>query len=145
MQKTNDGLPSREPFEVSLLVFGVVVGAATFFDFVPVPPSIAAQSESHVYGDIVWTLLLIFGAAIALIGIFYPRKKGVVKITPLILEQVGLVFVGGATFIYAVALIVTNGLDRSVYAAGLNMAFCVPALIQGRRIQRRLNAYKAAK
>lgn len=143
MQKQNDGLASREPFEISLLVFGVVVGAATLIDLIPPPPSIAAQTR--VYGDIVWTVLLILGAALALAGIFAPRKKGVVKITPLILEQVGLVFVGGATFIYAVALIVTNGLDRSVYAAGLNMAFCVPALIQGRRIQRRLNAYKAAK
>lgn len=141
--QANDGLPNREPFEVSLLLFGVIVGSATLITLIPAPPAI--QAQTRVFGDLVWVSALVLGAAVALAGIFWPRKLGVVKITPLLLEQVGLVLVAGATFVYAVSLVVTNGFDRSVYAAGLNMAFCIPALIQGRRIQRRLNAFKSLK
>lgn len=102
-----------DPRAVFVLMLCVVSGVPLVFANAT-PGSIESQLDK--FWVVVWGILLTLGALTTLIGTFKMDVDGI------ILEQVGSVAVGGATLIYAGAILATVGLAGSV-PAGITLGF----------------------
>lgn len=131
-------VPERHPYETVLLAVFLVYGVSAITGLAPLPPSIREQVV-HPLFRLTWAALLGLGAGLALAGLVAPRKAGVVKVTPVLLERVGITFVGIANSFYALVLVTTNG-EAALYPAALTAAFGVASLLQARRLRRWLHS-----
>lgn len=104
-------LSGRHPFEIYVLVLCLLVSLPILLGRPATPGSVAALlPEPYAF---FWSVVLAVGSAASLVGIYFKdRAKG------LIIEQLGLAFVGVACVIYSGAILLSIGpLDGSVAAA----------------------------
>lgn len=121
------------PFEVILLAFVFVGRLASLVS--DGPPGIVER----VLGDeliFAWSMLLLVGPVIALIGIFWPGRPS----TSRAIEQFGLIPVAGASLIYAAVLTTQFGktdgaFTTTAFVAGYGIA-SVWRIFQIFRVQR---------
>jgi hypothetical protein len=92
----------RHPFEVAVLAAAALCGAALIATGVS-PRSVAAAMPGLV--QTLWQLGLLGGGVIGLVGAFWPGKLA----AQLGAEAVGVIFLGGATTMYTIALFAVSG------------------------------------
>lgn len=134
----------RNPFEVFLLLFGLVVGAPLLFG-APTPGSTTTLlGPGYVR---VWAWMLVLGCAVTLIGAFWTALAHLVAPsfapTPgaaLLIEQVGLVAVGASSVIYVLGAAAYQGPNRPVVPAGIVAGLAVACLVRAWLIQRWVKA-----
>lgn len=85
--------PSRHPFQVFILVLSVIAGVPMLFGKVPIPGSL--EEALPQWAGTLWAASLTLGAAVTLVGVFWP-----VRLTGHLIEQVGLIAVGSAAVLY---------------------------------------------
>lgn len=125
---------TRNPFEIYLLALSLVSTAPLALGFTRPPTSLS--SELGVWAR-VWGIALCIGSLVALVGIMWRRPKNPIKfsVTGLVVEQVGLVAVGGATIYYATAILLLVG-NRGLVTSGIVLAYGAAAATQAWRIHR---------
>lgn len=146
MPESHLGNARDNPFEMFVLILGVVVGWPLLLG-APAP-----GSTTELLGPFwsrVWAWLLVGGCLIALTGAWWtwwtwltrrlPRLH-LLPSTALLIEQVGLVAVGGGTLIYAVGVISAGGDTGRFIPAGLVAGLGLAALTRARQIQRWVKA-----
>lgn len=136
------GLDSpRNPFEVFLLSFGLVVGSPLLFG-APTPGSTAALLGPTLVR--VWAWMLCVGCLVALTGAWWTWWRWLSRWwswaepdigTALLIEQVGLVAVGVASGIYTWGIVAADGLTGRYIAAGIFAGFGVACLWRAVLIQ----------
>jgi len=124
-------LAGRHPFEIFTLYLAFLTGLPTVVDLAPRPGSIDAELPLAV--AIGWSFVLTLGALVALIGIYW---KG--RVTGLIMEQLGIGFVGVAAAIYVVCVLYAAKGDAA-FAAGVIGGFALSCGWRYRQIQKTLN------
>lgn len=97
-----------DPRAIFILVLSVVSGVPLVFADAT-PGSIEDQLDAAWV--VIWGIMLTIGALTTLIGTLKPNVDGI------ILEQIGSVAVGGATLLYAGAIVAQVGVAGSVPAA----------------------------
>lgn len=126
---------TRHPFEVFLLALSVLSG---------LPVLIAGTAPDSITDALndwaarAWGGGLAIGGAIALLGIYLTRPRPhatKISVTGLVVEQVGLVVVGGACLVYAAAVLLYFGL-QGVGPAGIVLAYGVSCGWRWLQIQR---------
>ena len=127
-------VPERHPYETVILSAFFLYGFASVLGLAPLPPSIREQVIDPIF-RLTWSVLLLLGSGAALAGLITPRKPGVVKVTPILLERVGVTFVGVSLWFYALVLLVTNG-DAATLPAMQSVAFGLASFMQARRLRR---------
>lgn len=145
--------PAREnDFEIFVLVLGVLAGYPLLFG-APVP-----GSTTELLGPVrarVWAWLLVGGCAIALTGAYWTwwgwisrwiRRWQPRTLMGLMIEQVGLVAMGGSSIVYAYGVAsVANFEDLSRYIAGaLVLGMGLAGLRRARRIRRWIRGLEQA-
>lgn len=123
-----------DPRAVFILVLSVISGVPLVFADAT-PGSIEDQLDD--FWVVVWGIMLTLGALTTLIGTLKPNVDGI------ILEQVGSVAVGGATIIYAGAIVAQVGLLGSV-PAGLILGFGLSCLWRWGQLQALLKSAEQA-
>ena len=132
-------LPDRHPYEIYLLIVFAVYGVASLFNLLPTPRSI----DSQVPARELWSAAILIGSLAALWGLAWPRSNGlVVKVTPLLLEQVGLVMIGAALTFYAIAVVATNGAPAA-FSAASNLGLGIASFAHARKIQKYIHRLHA--
>lgn len=124
-------LDSRHPFQTFLLVVCLANGGPLVFG-ITTSRSVVSQTPEWAWRT--WGVLLLIGGLMGLVGMFWPR----LRITGLLIERTGLVFVGLAALVFSGVLAVTVGLPDSGFAAGVTAAFGGAALWQAWRIAKAL-------
>lgn len=112
---------SRHPFQIYMLMLCLVSGFPLILGKVQAE-SIEAQLPG--WGATAWGLALVGGALVALIGIFMPNR-----VNGLLIEGIGLVSVGAAAVIYAIAIIATVGFG-GIVAAGITLGFGLSCIVR---------------
>lgn len=126
-------LADRHPFEIYLLAWTFIVSAPASLGLVHVPGSVSEQLPE--FAGRAWATGLAIGSATALIGLAWKRPTFPrLSVTGLLLEQVGLVAVGGSTVFYAAVAMFVVGLSALV-PAGIVLAFGFACLAQARKIR----------
>lgn len=97
-----------DPRAIFILVLSVVSGVPLVFADAT-PGSIEDQLDAAWV--VIWGIMLTIGALTTLVGTLKPNVDGI------ILEQIGSVAVGGATLLYAGAIVAQVGVAGSVPAA----------------------------
>ncbi|MEU8821795.1 hypothetical protein [Actinoplanes sp. NPDC048796] len=97
----------RHPFEVATLAAAAVCGTALILTDTS-PRSAAAAMPGAV--EVLWQILLIAGGVIGLVGVWWPGRL----VAQLGTEAAGVVLLGAATSMYAVALFATSGAQALV-------------------------------
>lgn len=133
--RTDPRLSGRHPFEIYMLALAAVTGIPSLFG-APEPGSIEAALPS--WAVFAWSLVLSLGSVLALLGISLKRRD-----TGLILEQLGLAFVGAASIIYAVSLWAVAGL-AALFAGGIVFGFGVSCLVRWKDLQETIDAVHEA-
>jgi len=105
----------RNPFEVFLLVACLLASVVNVLG--AGPPNSIRDSLPH-WAQYIWEYLLLGGALVALIGLWWPRKKA----TSYIIEQVGLAAVGNGCAFYGIAVLFFAG-PQGVVAAFMALGF----------------------
>lgn len=90
----------RHPFQTYLLLLALTAG---------IPQLISDRSDAHAHVTrdlphwliLAWGVMLVLGAAAALLGSFWPGDR----VDGLTMERIGLLFVGGAGVVYAVLIL----------------------------------------
>ncbi len=101
------------PFEFVILLFLVFGGISTLTNLG------APSTLSRVLPDailVIWTVLLVVGAFVGFTGVIWFGRET----TALLIEQVGLIALGGAALIYAVVLLSQFG---SIQGASVSTSF----------------------
>ncbi len=121
---------SRHPFETYLLALAVVSGVPLIFGGgnsrtidASLPPTLV----------VVWGVMLTVGSSMALVGSYWRGRQ----ITGLVLERAGLVGVGGAAIVYAVAALLAVGSD-ALFSSCITAGFGAACFAQARRIALRI-------
>lgn len=122
----------RNPLAIYLLALTFVSGLATAFG---VPSSGSIQSELPPYLARAWGVMLIFGAANTLLGIFW---QGDIR-TGLVLKRVGMFALMVGAFMYGTVLILAAQM-QAAFVAGIIYGFGAACLMQFRKINRRIHA-----
>ena len=122
-----------DPRTVFLLVLCVASGLPLLFGTVA-PGSIAALLDRPLV--IGWGLMLTVGAVVSLVGIFRRTVLGI------ILEQVGSVAVGGASLLYAAAILLQVG-TRGLFSAAIITGWGLSCFWRWAQLQALLNAAQA--
>ena len=132
--RTRQALSGRHPFEVFLLVLSVVTGAPGASGQAPPPSSIAAVTDPTAAR--LWSIGLVVGATVALVGVAWPkpRDRAKVSITGLSLEQVGLVGVAAVGTYYGVVVVLAVGAGALV-AAGIIVAYAASCWVRAWQLQ----------
>lgn len=140
------GSARDNPFELFVLYLGLVAGAPLLLG-APAPGS-TAELLGPVFSRI-WAWLLVAGCLLALtgawwtwwrwVGRWWPRIRPTVS-TSLLIEQVGLLAMGGASVIYAVGVVAASGDTGRYIPAGLVAGMGLAALWRFRQIRRWVNA-----
>lgn len=128
---------TRHPFEVFLLILSIISGLPVALGNVT-PGSVSAALSP--WAQRTWGAGLTLGAIVCLLGILMTRpnpRAVTVSITGMVIEQVGLVMVGGACMVYVAALIGYVGLDALV-PASIVLAYGASCLWRWHQIQRLL-------
>lgn len=86
------------PFEFIIMLF-LAFGGTSTITHLGSPSSITRVLDEPIL--IIWGILLSVGSIVALIGIIWPWRET----TALVVEQIGLIAVAGASLIYAVVLL----------------------------------------
>jgi hypothetical protein len=87
-----------DPFEFVIMLF-LAFGGASTLTHLGTPSSITKVLDEPIL--IVWGILLSLGSITAFVGIVWPYRET----TALVIEQIGLIAVAGASLIYAVVLL----------------------------------------
>lgn len=103
-------LSGRHPFETFMLALAAFASIPALFGAAPDPGSIEAALPP--IGGFLWSLILTVGSIVALAGTYWKDRA-----TGLILEQLGLAFVGVAAFIYTGVALSVVGLSAAIPAA----------------------------
>lgn len=117
----------REGFEIYVLGLCLLAGIPLLLGKSR-PGSI--QSLLPEEWQVIWSLFLVGGSLLALIGIFWPNRA-----TGLILEQVGMVPTGVAALVYAVVVLIMAGWSGVIPVAVVG-GFGVACFRRWYRIQR---------
>lgn len=128
---------TRHPFEVFLLVLSIVSGLPVMLG--NVTPGSVAEALSP-WAQKAWGAGLTVGAVVCLLGVLMTRpnpRAVTVSVTGMVIEQVGLVMVGGACLVYAAALVGYVGRGAGVSAA-IVLAYGASCLWRWHQIQRLL-------
>jgi hypothetical protein len=125
-------LSGRHPFELFLLALSFISGIPALLGAAPEPGSI--ESSLPAWAAVGWSVCLVGGSGLALIGIYWRQRAA-----GLILEQLGLAFVGVAALVYAVCIVSVIG-ATGVLSAGIVAAFGAACLVRWRQIQRVIDA-----
>lgn len=107
----------REGFEIWVLGLCVLAGVPLLFGGAK-PGTIASLLPEE--WQLVWSIFLVGGALLALIGIFLPQRA-----TGLILEQIGMVPTAIAAFVYAFVVLYTvhwTGVIPAAVVTGFGIA-----------------------
>lgn len=123
-----------DPRAVFILVLSVVSGVPLAFADAT-PGSIAEQLDA--VWVVIWGVMLTLGALTTLIGTLKPNVDGI------ILEQIGSVAVGGATIIYAGAILAQVGVTGSV-PSSLILGFGLSCFWRWGQLQALINAAERA-
>lgn len=127
-------LAGRHPFEVFTLYLAFLTGLPTVLDLAPRPGSVDAELPLAV--AVGWSFVLTLGAMLALMGIYWKDR-----ITGLIMEQLGIGFVGVAAAIYVGTALYAIGWAAAIPGAVLG-GFALSCGWRYRQIQRTLNIAK---
>ncbi len=122
---------SRHPFETYLLALAAVSSIPRLFG---ASNSDAVESALHPAIVYMWSVMLLAGSVLALVGLFWPGRSA----TGLILERTGLVGVGGAAMIYSTAVIIAAGLGGA-FSFCIIAGFGLACFSQARRINKRIH------
>jgi hypothetical protein len=141
MPKTYARLSDRHPFEVYLLALTLLASVPASLGFAPAPATIRVQLDPTMAR--VWAISLTVGAVTALVGLSWKRPKHGLSVNGLLLEQVGLTFVGAATVFYSACAFYAVGLS-SIIPVGTVMAFGVASFRQAWKIHRILKVLQEA-
>lgn len=120
---------SRHPFQIFTLWLCVAVGVPLLLGKVEANSINATMAPG---ARTIWASLLAGGAVIALLGMIWRNRA-----TGLVIEQVGLVATGGATLVYAAAILASVGKGGAVATINL-FSFGAAALWRWWQIQRQL-------
>lgn len=120
---------SRNPFELFVLVLGIISGAPLILGHI-VPGSTAALLNPVLL--VVWAVILIVGSTVALTGAFWPGRPHI----GLLYEQFGLVITGVGVLIYTAGLLLTVQAPGRWLAAGLAGAYGLACFCRAWQIQR---------
>lgn len=108
----------REPWEIAILIAGALNGVLILLDIQVTPGALEKQLPG--WGVTAWAVGLALGSVVALAGILWPRERpsgylhmldgevSPVKVSPLLLEQVGLTIFGGVALAHASAVFFTT-------------------------------------
>jgi hypothetical protein len=141
MPKTYARLSDRHPFEVYLLALTLLASVPASFGLAPAPATIRVQLDPTMAR--VWAISLTVGAVTALVGLSWKRPKHGLSVNGLLLEQVGLTFVGAATVFYAACAFYSVGLSI-IIPVGTVLAFGVASFRQAWKIHRILKVLQEA-
>lgn len=86
------------PFEFIIMLF-LAFGGSSTITHLGTPSSITKVLDEPIL--IIWSILLSVGSMVSVVGIMWPGRET----TALVVEQIGLIAVSGASLIYAVVLI----------------------------------------
>jgi hypothetical protein len=125
-------MSGRHPFEIFMLALVVLTSVPVFFGAAPEPGSIEAALPT--WGVFAWQSILAFGSVGSLLGIFWRDRA-----TGLIMEQLGMAFVGVASVIYSASVWAIAGPGAAI-PGGIILGFGIACLIRWRDIQRTINA-----
>lgn len=132
-------ISQRNPFEVYLLIFGVIIGIAILQDI-----KVSATLQGNdVGGDAsyMWALFVLLGSATALIGITIPPRNEILLVRGLQIERFGLTLLSGACVVFSVLVAFYGGADGRL-VAGQNLAFTLACLTRIWQITRRFGWYQ---
>lgn len=130
-------LNDRHPYEVYLLTLAFLSSLPTAAGVTSPPNSITSQLPG--WPARLWAYAVLIGAATALVGLAWKRPRfPLVTVTGLLLEQVGIVILGAACTVYAVAVMFTGG-TNALFAGSLTLAFGLASFAQARKIKRVLD------
>lgn len=132
-------LPDRHPYEVYLLAAAGMFGAGDLLDIFPTPASVTAE----VPISWLWAWMLLVGCLLGLAAFSWPRRPGRFNLTPLQVEQVGLVSAGAAAGFYALVLWINAG-AAGAYTILMNGGFCLASIAQAFIIQRFIRQIREA-
>lgn len=128
-------LSGRHPFELFSLVLGLATGLPITIGVAPEPGTI-----NEVLPDVLayaWACTLTVGSLVALAGVFW-KDRGL----GLILEQLGLAFVGLMCLVYGGAAVYVVG-ETAYFPAGLVASFGAACLWRYRQLQGIINNAQA--
>lgn len=123
--------PLDKPFEIFILAVCLVNGVAILVGG-PRPASI--QASLNLTLVLVWGWMLVVGSALALTGVFWRGRLT----TSYLIEQMGLIITGGATLIYALAVVQSVGV-AGLFAAGISLAFAFACIFRTLVIHKYIN------
>ncbi len=129
--RTDASMAGRHPFEIFTLILGFITGLPRLFGAIPAPNSITALLPPVLV--LAWSFVLVAGCGVALAGVWW-RSRAI----GLILEQLGLAFVGVACLVYSSVALISLGLNASI-PIGIVAAFGVSCLVRWRQIQRTID------
>lgn len=127
-------LSGRHPFEIFMLALSLVSGVPVLLGVSPKPGSMNSLVDPfYVHA---WSVALVLGSTMALVGVAWRRPKDPAKmtITGLSLEQVGLVMVAAATLFYA-AVLAMLGAPGSGVATGIVLAYGASCAVRAWQLQ----------
>ena len=105
----------KHPFQIYLLTLCVITGLPVVLG-IATPASIEESLPEWLV--FLWSLCLLIGSAVALIGVYWPRSLA----TALTTERIGLALVGTAALVYGPFVWFRLGLD-GLLAGAIIMAF----------------------
>jgi hypothetical protein len=129
--RTDASMAGRHPFEIFTLILGFITGLPRLLGVTPAPNSITAVLPPVLV--LAWSFVLVAGCGVALTGVWW-RNRAI----GLILEQLGLAFVGVACLVYSGVAIIALGPNASI-PIGIVAAFGVSCLVRWRQIQRTID------
>lgn len=122
---------TRNPLAVYLLGLCFISGLSLL---VGVPTSGSIESELPLYLARTWGLMLTFGSAASLCGMFWQGDRR----TGLLIKRVGMLSLSVAAFVYAAVVLFAAGL-KGGFVAGIILGFGLACSIQFARINRRVH------
>jgi hypothetical protein len=129
--RTDASMAGRHPFEIFTLILGFITGLPRLLGVTPAPNSITAVLPPVLV--LAWSFVLVAGCGVALTGVWW-RNRAI----GLVLEQLGLAFVGVACIVYSGVAIIALGPNASI-PVGIVAAFGVSCLVRWRQIQRTID------
>jgi hypothetical protein len=129
--RTDASMAGRHPFEIFTLILGFITGLPRLLGVTPAPNSITAVLPPVLV--LAWSFVLVAGCGVALAGIWWKDRA-----IGLVLEQLGLAFVGVACIVYSGVAIIALGPNASI-PVGIVAAFGVSCLVRWRQIQRTID------
>lgn len=130
---------SRHPLQVFILVLCLISSIPTLFGALPAPSSLEALEPLVLVRA--WAGLLFFGSVLAFLGIYWRNR-----VTGIIIEQVGFIWLALAAFTYASALIIVVGFRQgAAIPIGIILSFAISAAWRAVQLQNDIRALKYEK